>query len=378
MAALDPTHRPLHALTLLPTVAARPVAPAVPMARVSHSPSPDGLVRRVRAVLPVTLAAVVPGLLAGLLVAHDGRDLPLGVAVAVLAGFAVLAFALHLRSRDAAVERALVAMTRERDRIAVELERTAAELRWTRTAVRGAHRDGATVDTAASLAHEMSGPLTGIVTRAELALEELAPGDPGAAALASAALAAVRDDARRAVTIARTMLARSRGERTVVRVFDLGTLAASVATWHRMAAGRPDITIDATVMASPAVPGQPAPTVVRADPVAVEQVLDNLVANAIAAMPHGGAIRVAVVAGHGHVEVRVTDDGIGMSADTLSRAFDQHFTTRGAAGTGLGLTISRSLAEAQGGNLTAVSARGRGTTMTLRLPALDAPLASVA
>ena len=242
-----------------------------------------------------------------------------------------------------------------------------------------------TTDAAASIAHELSGPLTRIAARAELTLEELLPEDRARPILES-----IRDDAFRAATIARTMLARSRGEEPATRLFDIGGLVLSVTEWHRTAVGNPVIRFESSVIPRGGAPRADAPrasapgrdgrsaTSVVADPLAVEQILDNLVANAVAALPHGGTVRVIVSAGPEVVEVRVIDDGIGMTASTLERAFEPHFTTRGSAGTGLGLTISRSLAESHGGSLTAASAPGRGTTMTLRLPSAAAPFSRAA
>ncbi len=380
-----------------------------------------GIVVRPRPLRIVALATALLGAISlgcGLAIAWpDGPTrwaviLAVGFGVAVGAGLLV---ARRERQRARAAAAALASMTAERDRIAADLARSTssdgpargagdglARRAGDRPAPAGERRPGsdpyraagghaaerhrlageprraarhATTDAAASIAHELSGPLTRIAARAELTLEELLPEDRARPILES-----IRDDAFRAATIARAMLARSRGEEPATRLFDIGGLVLSVTEWHRTAVGNPVIRFESSVIPRASAPcgdGRSATSVV-ADPLAVEQILDNLVANAVAALPHGGTVRVLVSAGPEVVEVRVIDDGIGMSASTLERAFEPHFTTRGSAGTGLGLTISRSLAESHGGSLTAASAPGRGTTMTLRLPSAAAPFSRAA
>ena len=114
---------------------------------------------------------------------------------------------------------------------------------------------------------------------------------------------------------------------------------------------------------------------VLADPVKLQQVLWNLIQNALKFTPPAGRITIgSASAGRGRLLLKVIDTGIGIEADVLPRIFDPfeqggRDMTRKYGGLGLGLAISRSLAEAQGGTLEARSAgRGRGTTFTLELP----------
>src|SRR3546814_9369606 len=78
------------------------------------------------------------------------------------------------------------------------------------------------------------------------------------------------------------------------------------------------------------------------------------------------AIRTAA-GGHRLIEVVVEDNGRGMSQDVLAHAFDSFFTTK-PQGMGLGLAISRTMVEAQGGRLWATSQEGKGTTVHFTLP----------
>jgi len=114
------------------------------------------------------------------------------------------------------------------------------------------------------------------------------------------------------------------------------------------------------------------------DPVGLDSVLINLVANARNAMPAGGAVTISSRApadaarapGPGGVELRISDEGVGMPFEVLVRALNPGFTTSAdTGGTGLGLSTTRELMQGMGGEVLIESAQGRGTTVTLRLRA---------
>jgi signal transduction histidine kinase len=111
---------------------------------------------------------------------------------------------------------------------------------------------------------------------------------------------------------------------------------------------------------------------VHADPVRVAQVLDNLISNSIKYTPAGGHVEVHARADGEHVVVEVVDDGIGIGEEDKGRLFDPFFRTAAgrekAGGTGLGLRISREIAEAHDGELTVRDTPGGGSTFELRLP----------
>ena len=104
----------------------------------------------------------------------------------------------------------------------------------------------------------------------------------------------------------------------------------------------------------------------------LQQVLINLIVNAIHAMPDGG--RLGLVSrdedrdDRPGVVIQVIDTGIGMASEVMQRIFDPFFTTKRREGTGLGLSISQTLVTRQGGTLFAESAPGKGTTFTIWLP----------
>ncbi len=101
----------------------------------------------------------------------------------------------------------------------------------------------------------------------------------------------------------------------------------------------------------------------------IEQVLMNLVLNAVHAMKDGGTLTIQTVVVEGVYLVEVRDTGSGISPEVLPRIFDPFFTTkREGEGTGLGLSVSLGIAERHGGRITVASAVGTGTTFSLYLP----------
>jgi PAS domain S-box-containing protein len=104
-------------------------------------------------------------------------------------------------------------------------------------------------------------------------------------------------------------------------------------------------------------------------PAELNEVLTNLVLNAIDAMPKGGTLRIRTRLGdHRHAVITVADTGMGMAEEVRKRVFDPFFTTKGEEGTGLGLSVSHSIVERHGGDLRVDSRPGEGTTFTITLP----------
>jgi signal transduction histidine kinase len=85
-------------------------------------------------------------------------------------------------------------------------------------------------------------------------------------------------------------------------------------------------------------------------------------------MPGAGSLTVVAEASHRTVRLSFTDTGTGMDPDALGRIFEPYFSTK-ATGTGLGLTIAKRNIELNGGSIRVQSAMGKGTTVTIELPA---------
>lgn len=132
----------------------------------------------------------------------------------------------------------------------------------------------------------------------------------------------------------------------------------------QMQAGRAGLTLTLTC-------GADLPAV-RADRSRMEQVLVNLLHNAIKFTPPGGEISVSVVAQTGGVAFSVRDTGVGIAPEDLPRIFERFYKAdraRSGGGTGLGLSIARHMVEAHGGSIRAESAPGQGAVFTFVLPA---------
>lgn len=104
----------------------------------------------------------------------------------------------------------------------------------------------------------------------------------------------------------------------------------------------------------------------------LQQVIVNLMVNAIHAMPDGGRLAITTSdsdrAGRPGVEIVVSDSGVGMDPDVAAKVFDPFFTTKRQQGTGLGLSLSQTLVTRQGGAISLVSRPGEGATFTVWLP----------
>jgi len=113
---------------------------------------------------------------------------------------------------------------------------------------------------------------------------------------------------------------------------------------------------------------------VYADRGRLGQALDNLIGNAIRYTPEGGHVEVSLAVDGGSVMISVRDDGPGLTPEQAAKVFERFYRadpsrSRDAGGSGLGLTITKSLVEAMGGTIAVVSdGPGRDTTFTVRLP----------
>jgi signal transduction histidine kinase len=120
---------------------------------------------------------------------------------------------------------------------------------------------------------------------------------------------------------------------------------------------------------------EPGLPVLDIDPVRVGEVMSNLLSNALRYTPTGGSVEVSAAQSQGVVGVAfaVMDTGAGISPEALPHVFDRFVKGKNSRGAGLGLAIAKSLVDAHGGELTAESGPGRGTTMRFVLPVRPTP-----
>ena len=102
----------------------------------------------------------------------------------------------------------------------------------------------------------------------------------------------------------------------------------------------------------------------------MKQAFYNVIKNSLEAMQRHGALRIRTDMDDTHVLIRFVDTGSGMSAGNLSRVFEPYFTTK-PSGSGLGLLIVRRIVREHGGELSIESSRGKGLTLTIRLPYIE-------
>jgi signal transduction histidine kinase len=118
--------------------------------------------------------------------------------------------------------------------------------------------------------------------------------------------------------------------------------------------------------------GSPLPQI-KADPLALESIFGNLIANAINYTPDGGSILVEIEMCGINLGVRIKDNGFGMEARHLEKIFERFYRiktdkTRFITGTGLGLPIVKGLIDSLGGRISVESAPDKGSTFTVLLP----------
>ena len=210
---------------------------------------------------------------------------------------------------------------------------------------------------AGGVAHDFNNLLTVMITVAS-ELREL--GVPSA----EAALDDLDTATQGAVLLSNQLLALSRRKQLETQALDLGSLVADLLPMMRRLVGG-DVKVQEQLEQGPGV-------TVLGDRSGLEQVLLNLIMNARQAMPRGGTITVSVrPASDGYVELDVADNGAGMDEATRARIFHAFFTTK-PDGSGLGLATVAKVIERHGGNVSVESAVGKGSTFTVRLPALGA------
>jgi signal transduction histidine kinase/CheY-like chemotaxis protein len=307
----------------------------------------------------------------------DGSEFPVEIAITRIASSGPVEFTGYIRdlserhdAEEAKAELTSHAQTESRARRRAEVQ-----LRQTEEQLRQSQKMEAIGRLAGGVAHDFNNMLSVIIGSASLLRFEL-----GRVNIAATELEEIEAAAGRAAELTRQLLAFSRQQVLEPRVVDLNELIRKLDGMLRRTVGED---IDLQVATDPAL-GR-----VLVDPGQIENVILNLVVNARDAMPRGGQLRLASKAIEldpadpglhldaklgPHAMLSVSDDGMGMDADTLSRIFEPFFTTKEKdKGTGLGLAMVFGTVTQSGGHIGVESEVGRGTTIKLYFPCTDQP-----
>lgn len=222
-------------------------------------------------------------------------------------------------------------------------------------------------DFLAMLSHELRNPLSGIVGAVQLLRM-----DSPRPELKSQAQDILMRQSRHLTRIVDDLLDLARLARGKIKL-DMGPVELSAVVEPTVAALRMAGRVQHTLTTNL------EPAWVRADRTRIEQVVTNLVTNALKYTPPGGAIEIALEAhaGKGQAVLTVLDDGVGIAPDLMPRLFDifvqgKVSLDRSQGGLGIGLSLVRSLVTLHGGSIDAASAgTGQGSVFTLRLPLLE-------
>jgi len=206
----------------------------------------------------------------------------------------------------------------------------------------------------ARVAHEMRNPLFGISSSAQILDMELSL-DPGQKRLMDSLLS----ESRRLNKLVEELLESTREVRINKRSVNLiNIIDASVGVLDTML-------LQKEIRLLRNLPSDERN--INADFEKLEQVIINLVTNAIDASPRGSSIELSVIEINGDIMVKVADQGEGIPREIFDKIFDVFYSTK-KHGSGLGLPISRNIIEAHGGTLNAVNNPAGGATFTIRLP----------
>ncbi|MFN0137622.1 MAG: protoglobin domain-containing protein [Phycisphaerae bacterium] len=207
---------------------------------------------------------------------------------------------------------------------------------------------------AASLAHEIKNPLAGISGAIQVIRDNM-PLDDGRRPILAEVL---RQIARLDGTV-KDLLVYARPRPPRFAACNLDRLLRRVLTMMREEPELRQVQFEET--------GLDSPTAIQADESQIEQVMINLMQNAVQASHDRGSVRVGLVSEIDYVMILVEDRGEGMNDETVRRAFEPFFTLK-SKGTGLGLPICKRIIDAHDGSISISSVVGRGTVVTVRLP----------
>ncbi len=211
---------------------------------------------------------------------------------------------------------------------------------------------------AAGVAHEINNPLGNISLYAQMLSQKIKDGE------ARKKLKIIEEQATQAARIVKSLLEFSRQMEPKFRKVNLNEVVNKT-----LEILQPQISINNIKVIKNLDSGLPE---VKVDPVQIQQVLVNMIKNAIEAMSEGGTLIIETRRRDGEIEIGIIDTGEGIPEENLSKIFDPFFSTKGVGkGTGLGLSVSYGIVERHGGRIEVESEVGVGSTFRIILPLGD-------
>jgi signal transduction histidine kinase len=214
---------------------------------------------------------------------------------------------------------------------------------------------------AASIAHELRNPLTGIKIALTMLMENknLTEAENE---IAQASFSQIK----RMESLIKEVLDFARPKEPEYRITDVNdvvdkTVSFIEAVSSQSSKSNGEAAVRVVKSLSPDVPA------IMADPMQIQQAVMNVVLNAYDAMPEGGTLSIETLLENSSVAVTISDTGVGIEQKNLNKIFKPFFTTK-AKGTGLGLAIIKGIVERHGGDIRLTSKTGEGTSVTITLP----------
>ncbi len=248
----------------------------------------------------------------------------------------------------------------ELGRLAVAISQMSHRLSDQRDTIRHTDRLGTIGTLAAGVAHELGTPLNVVSGRAGL----IASGKLSEQEIASSART-IKSESERMTAIIRQLLDFARQTPSPHDSIDLTEILTRTCDLMRPLARKSDVEI--------ALHATDRPTTIAGDAAQVQQVLTNLISNAIGAMPDGGTVTVSIDVDEPTemVWIEVHDTGVGIPSEQLNHVFEPFYTTKDVGeGTGLGLSIAYGIVREHAGEIKVDSESGCGTTFRIRFPML--------
>lgn len=216
----------------------------------------------------------------------------------------------------------------------------------------------------ANVSHELRTPLTTMRSYVEALLE----GALNDAKIAPKFLKVIQNETERMIRLVSDLLQLSKMDR---KEYDLKLEMVNLVDFMNGIIDRFEMTKDKSIVFVRRFPKRPV--YVEIDQDKITQVVDNIIFNALKYSPNGGQVTFRINIYIDYVEVRISDQGVGIAKENLQKIFNRFYRvdkarSRNQGGTGLGLAIAKEMIKAHGGKIWATSSKGKGTTIHFTLP----------